>query len=418
MTSLNELVAVAGRALRDGRKLFGASPVNAGGWSSAPTLVAAGQGVRAAGRAAAAGWGGESAAAYGPRNASQVRALGDTVVADDRVGPAVTNAGHSAANGATRMDNLIAETRIGVGTFSGNLNSPAAQQQLATYLQDQLARANAILKTAQHDSHGLAVSIKNASAGYPQGDDPTAPTHKPATDGDQDREGINALDNHVRLVDSKGTSDQAGEPAVAIDPRNPFVGDERFGHWQQVVPPPYVGHHPPPPWTGHRPLQPPFDTGGPTGFYPPGGKTWADDNAPPFAHLEEQYKIRITGQDYTPYTRVVDGQQEQWVQYTYEAQRFTQVPIGGAIWAPFGPNEITGELGGVKTGGLAGINPPPNVGPWQPITLPQIASLSAANPTVQYYMPDGCGGQFTFTNGTATGGNSGLPPIIPSIIRG
>lgn len=418
MTSLNELVAAAGRALGDGRRLFGASPVNAGGWPSAQGLVAVHQGLRAAGRAAAAGWVGHSGSAYGQQTARQVGALGDTVAADDRVGPAVTNAGYIAANGASRMETLIAQTRIGVAKFSGNLNSPANQQQLATYLQDQLAQAKAILQTAQRDSHGLAVSIKNASGGYPHGDDPNAPTHRPATDGDQDREGIDALDNHVRLVDSKGTADYPGEPAVAIDPRNPFVGDERFGHWQQVVPPPYVGHDPPPPWTGHRPLQPPLDTGGPTGFYPPGGKTWADDNAPPFAHLEEQYKIRISGQDYTPYTRVVDGHQEQWVQYTYEAQRFTQVPIGGAIWAPHGPNEITGELGGIRTGGLAGINPPPHIGPWQPITLPQIASLSAANPTVQYYMPDGCGGQFTFINGTATGGNSGLPPIIPSIIRG
>ncbi len=417
MASLDELVAAAGRALSDARRLFGVSPVNASGWSSAPALLAAQQGIRAAGQTAAAGWVGASASAYGQSNASQVHALGDTVAADDRVGPAVINAGHVAANGASRMDNLIAETRMGVATFSQNLNSPANQQQLATYLRGQLARAKAILDSAQQDSHVLAVSIKNASGGYPQGDDPNAAAHRPATAGDQDRQGIDALDNHVRLVDSKGTSDP-GDPAVAIDPRNPFVGDERFGHWQQVVPPPYVGHDPPPPWTGHRPLQPPLDTGGPTGFYAPGGKTWADDNAAPFAHLEEQYKIRISGQDYTPYTRVVDGHQEQWVQYTYEAQRFTQVPIGGAIWAPYGANEITGELGGVRTGGLAGINPPPHIGPWQPITLPQIASLSAANPTVQYYMPDGCGGQFTFTNGTATGGNSGLPPIIPSIVRG
>jgi hypothetical protein len=206
-----------------------------------------------------------------------------------------------------------------------------------------------VLSTSQQDSHELAVSIKNGSGAYLQDDGTSSVANRPGTYAAKDRAGADELKNHVQLVDSKGTSDYPDQPDVAIDPRNPFVGDKRFGHWQNVVAPPDVGQDPPPPWTGHRPLQPPLDTGGPTGFYPPGGKTWADDNAPPFAYLQEQYRLRIGGEDYAPSTRVVDGQQEQWVQYTYEAQRFTQVPVGGSVWVSHGPNEITGELGGVNT---------------------------------------------------------------------
>lgn len=232
-----------------------------------------------------------------------------------------------------------------------------------------------------------------------------------------DQVGADALDNKFQPVDSTDANDQ-DQPKPAIDPRNPFVGDERFGYWQDVIPPPYVGKTPPPPWTGHRPLHD-MPAGGPTGFYVPGGKTWADDNAAPFAYAQEQYHFRISGVDFTNYTRTdpIDGHRQQWIQYTYEAQKFSQVNLGGEIWAPKGPNEITGELGGVSTGGLAGINPPPKIGGWEPITLPQIATLSAANPTVQYYMPGGCGGQFTFVNGTATGGME-QAPIIPSLIAG
>lgn len=225
-------------------------------------------------------------------------------------------------------------------------------------------------------------------------------------------------DHGVQLVDFKQDGGLPQDPNLQgpIDPRNPFVGDERFGHWENVVPPPYVGKEPPPPWTGHRSLEglPGKGPAGPSGFYVPGGKTWADDNAAPFGYLQEQYRFRISGQDYTPYTRMVNGQQQQWVQYTYESQRYTQLSLGGSAWAPTSPNEITRTPGGVMTGGLAGITPPPKIGAWQPITPAQMATLSAANPGVTYYVPNGCGGQFTFSGGVPVGGIQ--PPPSPPVM--
>ncbi|WP_218565228.1 type VII secretion target, partial [Mycobacterium xenopi] len=233
-------------------------------------------------------------------------------------------------------------------------------------------------------------------------------TEHAATYTTTDGAGAEEYAKHIRFEDINSDQTTSDQPKPAPDPRNPFVGDERFGHWQDVVPPPYVGN-PPPPWTGHRPMHS-MPSGGSTGFYMPGGKTWADDNAPPFGYLQEQYQFRISGEDYTSYTRTMNGHQQQWVQYTYEAQKITQINVGGEVWTQKGPNETTGELGGVSTGGIAGINPPPNIGQWEPITLHDIASLSVANPTVTYYMPDICGKQFAFINGVATGGYA-PPPV-------
>ena len=229
-------------------------------------------------------------------------------------------------------------------------------------------------------------------------------------------------DHKAQLADfthQDGTTPTDPNPHGPVDPRNPLIGDERFGHWENVVPPPYVGKEPPPPWTGHRSLEgfPGKGPAGPSGFYVPGGKTWADDNAPPFAYMQEQYRFRITGEDYTSYTRMVNGQQQQWVQCSYEAQRYTQFSFGGDAWAPKGANPITKEPGGVISGGLAGINPPPKISPWQPITLNQIGSLSAANPDVTYYIPNGCGGQFTFSGGVPVGGVP-PPPSPPVMVAG
>jgi hypothetical protein len=41
--------------------------------------------------------------------------------------------------------------------------------------------------------------------------------------------------------------------------------------------------------------------------------------------------------------------------------------------------------------------------------------LSGASPAATYYIPDGCGGQFTFSGGVPVGGMA-PPPTIPSMI--
>jgi len=203
-------------------------------------------------------------------------------------------------------------------------------------------------------------------------------------------------------------------PNTIIDTDHPFVGDERFGQWENYTPPPYVGATPPPPPLEHRPLDGvAARPGGPSNFYTP-GRTWVADSDAPFASQSEAYRFRITGMDATSYTRTVtiNGHQQlqRWVGYTYEAQRISKVDVNGSIWSKSAPGTPATLLPG--TGGLGGLGFGQKFGAWHSVTPNQMANLSALNPTATYYIPDGCGGAFNFVSGVPTGGIA-PPPTIP-----
>lgn len=215
-------------------------------------------------------------------------------------------------------------------------------------------------------------------------------------------------DPTIQMVDH-ATGDQPAPPRQGenADPTDPFVGDERFGHWEDVPPPPpYTGANPPPLKPQYRPFPPdtPAKNGGPTEWYVP-GKSWIGDIDPPLVQHQEQYKFRIAGQQATTTTRMVESngvmREQRWVQNVYEAQHNTWWKVDGTI-------PVKGE-GGWKEGGIS-IPTMPSFGPWEKMPLNQVAVISANNPTVQFYIPDGCGGQFTFEGGVPVGGYSGKPP--------
>lgn len=298
-------------------------------------------------------------------------------------------------------------------------NTPAGMRLLVSTMDDRMAAMQRQIGATKAQNQALVSRFHGQVAEY-RG---AIPTDLPKNGPDDTIVGPSDGPRIVN-VDNPHTDGDPRPPQAAVDPRNPFVGDERFGQWVDVVPPPYTGDTPPPPWTGHRDFPPetmeigqPKGPAGPSGFYTPGGRPWADGNAPPMADWQEQYAFRMSGQDYTPYTRMVDGHQQQWVQNTYEAREWTRVNINGPAWAGKDPNPITGELGGTTTGGLGGISPPPYMHPWRPIGLNEIATLSGQNPTVPFYVPDGCGGKLTFQGGVPHGGLT-PPPVIPSMTAG
>ena len=204
-------------------------------------------------------------------------------------------------------------------------------------------------------------------------------------------------------------------PGEPIDPKNGRIGDPRFGYWEDVKLPyqPWVGNTPPPLTQENRPF--PEDirnnlAGGPTEFFVP-NKSWAFDSEAPYAQLQEQYKIRISGTEATPYTRVLDSAgvptQQRWVQYNYEVAHVRQVALGGDV-------KVKGMD---EPADIAGLGPFRwRSQDWTPWSFNAIAQLSANNPEIQFHIPDGCGGQFTYQGAVPVGpppiGVPASPPIM------
>ena len=237
---------------------------------------------------------------------------------------------------------------------------------------------------------------------------PLEPPPRPGTGG------IHALDAPLSPAPGDIGGEDGGVPDSShglVDPHNPFIGDERFGQWRNYTPPPYVGSQPPPPPAEHFDLtDQPLKTGGPSGFYTP-GQTWVTPDQQPAFSQAEQYRFRMSGMDGTTYTRVVtvDGQPQlqRWFAYTYDSQKWTQTNLNLPVWARTAPDPIGGVLGGTASDTIGASLP--SMGPWQPTSPAQIAVLSAANPGVTYYIPDGCGGQFIFQGGVPIGGTAPAP---------
>ncbi|MUL48360.1 hypothetical protein FZI85_27595 [Mycobacterium sp. CBMA293] len=331
---------------------------------------------------------------------------------DTAMASQIAQASEQNESGRDRSQAVVDVARHDVATMGPLTGTPQGKVALLRALRGHVGTQDALVREQQQNSAQTASNIRALGYGTPK-DSPTAPGGPDDTIiGPHDGPRTETVDSHTG----------AGLPQPAVDPRNPFVGDERFGQWVDVVPPPYTGDTPPPPWTGHRDFPPetmgpgqPKGPAGPSGFYTPGGRPWADDNAPPMADVQEQYAFRMSGQDYTPYTRMVNGHQQQWVQSTYDAREWTRVNINGPAWAGKDPNPLTGELGGTTSGGLGGISPPAYMHDWRPISVNEIARMSALNPAVTYYVPNGCGGQLTFEGGVPHGGVT-PPPTLPSMI--
>lgn len=315
--------------------------------------------------------------------------------ANAAVPPIIERVAQINGDARVQLDNIEQQWHADQAAFAPIATTPAGKLALTQLGQLRISEGQAVVQNAQAAFTSAASQIQALTGQLPVQRWAKPPAHD-------------------------GAQPSQESPPTMIDPDNPFIGDERFGHWQQYLPPPYTGATPPPPTPEHRSVEGfPLKTGGPSGFYTP-GRSWATDDQPPVASISEEYKFRISGEDLTSYTRtaIIDGQPQlqRWVANTYEGQRTTRVDLGGSAWAKTDGNELEGTLGGVTTGGLAGIAPPPYFGKWESFTPAQIADLSAANPTATYYIPDGCGNQFTFHGGSA--GGSGFlapPPVTPSM---
>ena len=81
----------------------------------------------------------------------------------------------------------------------------------------------------------------------------------------------------------------------------------------------------------------------------------------------------------------------------------------------FGGDVGLKQLGG-DGGDIGGLPPLQNIDhDWKPISLPQIATLSANDADTTYYLPGGCGGSIRFDGGVSP--NPANPSPIPIMTR-
>ncbi len=296
----------------------------------------------------------------------------------------------------------------------------AARQAQAQRLAAEIHLRAAALSAADHEIAGNITAATAPLSGLAFDEESATSAGEDAPAGSEDPE--------VRLVGYKTAPATDSEPPAVPDqgitvvpddqvirgnldyPPDPRIGDERYGHWENV--PPFMGprNGPPPPLTTEitkfptDPASLAARTAPPTNFVTP-GKSWIGDTDPPYAQYQEQYRIRISGTEATPYSRMVASggkmQEQRWVQNTYEVQTNTRTVFGGPV-----------ESGPVRDGDLGGLPAVPLYGRWQPASIADIARLSAANPDTKFYLPGDCG----FSNmkgGVLTNGYSGKLPAPP-----
>lgn len=163
--SLDVLVAEAGQALGEARRLFGPSPAD-GVWSTTPKLLG-GRGVVAqAVGSAGLRWQGSGAGTYFDVGRGQVRGLDSVIGADNRTAPGLVGTVRTVSNGAGAMDGVISDTRSGVTAIAPSTSASAGRTELVTYLQGQLDRAKALLRLTEQRNVELAAMIRNTAADY------------------------------------------------------------------------------------------------------------------------------------------------------------------------------------------------------------------------------------------------------------
>ena len=343
-------------------------------------------------------WSGSAATNYDEANTKQRRAIGQLAGLEQRLASEIDRSAQVVESG--RRDLETVRQRI-VDAVASVPENQAGERMKIAIAQIGLAQLQEIVQRSNAESNAIGEKIRGLGDEYQALDNyrldrTTSSDELPAFQG----------------VDFKlDTPDEPPPPVPGqpIDPANPFIGDQRFGHWESVIAPPYTGELPPPLARQYRPFPEgtPLKTGGTTGWYTP-GRNWAADA--PYVQYQEQYRFRISGREATAYTRMVHQngrwQQERWIQNVYEYQKNTQMSFSGDV-------SVRG-----KDGDLAGLPSPPHIDyEWKPIGLNEIATLSARNTAATYYLPDGCGGHFTYQGGVPLGGMSGLPPAPPVITR-
>lgn len=332
-------------------------------------------------------WSGTAAAAYGKANADHGKVFDELAALDRRLAATVSQSAQVVAAGREKLDGVKSWV---VDAASSLPPGKDRERLLVPIVKNGLGQITDIMTASNTELNRLGGEVRKIGAGYQLlGNQKFAPASGPSPDV-QFAGGADPYSPGVEKEVERGPL-TPGRPA---DPSDPFVGNPNFGQWETVSTSPTGPYPPVTPEYRPFPEGTPLKVGPTTGLYVP-GQTWVADEDAPIVQYREGYRFQIAGQQATDITRVVtvngETQVQRWVGNVYEYQRNTSTSAGGDF---------------------SGLPPVQNIdNTWKPISLPEIANLSAKNGGVTYYLPDGCGGTVNFVDGAPVA--QGLPPTPP-----
>ncbi|MDT5412070.1 MAG: hypothetical protein QOG14_4290 [Mycobacterium sp.] len=168
-----------------------------------------------------------------------------------------------------------------------------AVAQAAGKAADDIEKVQSELRTLQHDASELHMTVNSQTNQVVPSSSFTRPLMEAEIAEMQLQPRLDAIVAEANTVDAElatainmaegGTPIPSGplvpgpsQAGQAPDPTNPFIDDPRFGHWEDVPPPPpYTGAAPPSLQSQYRPFPDgtPEKVGPTTGMYVP-GKSW------------------------------------------------------------------------------------------------------------------------------------------------
>ncbi|KAA0095294.1 hypothetical protein CIW49_22720 [Mycolicibacterium sp. P1-18] len=327
-------------------------------------------------------WTGAGATAYQIANADHGKVFGQLAALDRQLSSHVTASSEVVAAGRQNLETIRKWVVDAAAAVPPGKNH---DQMVMQIVNKGLGQLREVVTTSNGDLVTIGGKIRGLGGAYEAlGNQKFAPKEGPG-----DALGIIGKDGEEEVPRTPTTP---GRPA---NPADNWVGNPDFGHWETV--PASADGTTPPLTPEYRPFtdDTPLKVGPTTGMYVP-GKTWISDEDAPAVAFQEEYRFRIAGTEATDVTRLVnvngENQVQRWVGNVYEYQR----------------NTWTGA-----TGDLSGLPPIQNIDQtWEPISLPEMATLSGMNPTTTYYVPDGCGGSVEFNGGVPDGVVLPQPPTM------
>lgn len=385
--SIQQFAAQALAAVNHARSLFAASPepppAGAPLESAAQTTTAAGQ------RASVLS--GDLIDRHSSFIAAQATRLADAGQTDATLSQQLGTAAAVTQAGARQLDTIVARTRT-LAQAAATARTPAAQRAVAHALHTEVSQANSVVNAAQQQASALAGQVRGLS-------------YRPGTQHpDDQRTDVQPVDYGTGPIPERrplGPVAPIPDPSgTRWDGPSPAGEAENTGFWaldlSRASP---TGAPLPAPWP-YRSGPPPCAVleGPSSGVLTVGGDSPQNDEAFGF-NLQNTYKFRISGTQFTGLTRMVqiDGQcyQAQWQSYTYEMNKIPVVAGAGQIPA-------------LQLPIMSQANK------WTPVTIGQIMQENSMYPGGTFYLPNPFGDPLRAVGGQLILKN----PVVPIMTAG